>query len=150
MIRRPPRSTLFPYTTLFRSPDIPAAAGLPGQLDSAEDVRATGDVGEARVGVVPLGHRPPGRPPDAAAIEELGLSPVEAPVVAPAAVPEIEDRRPFDEERPLLGEERLDVTQIHDGGVHLDLPEVGVDRPAEREVAADPDLEIRSRAGGVA
>src|SRR5436305_3851885 len=26
MIRRPPRSTLFPYTTLFRSP--PAAAGL--------------------------------------------------------------------------------------------------------------------------
>src|SRR5256886_3899522 len=25
MIRRPPRSTLFPYTTLFRSPDGPAA-----------------------------------------------------------------------------------------------------------------------------
>src|SRR3712207_8764335 len=24
MIRRPPRSTLFPYTTLFRSPDIDA------------------------------------------------------------------------------------------------------------------------------
>src|SRR5689334_23439811 len=24
MIRRPPRSTLFPYTTLFRSPDIAA------------------------------------------------------------------------------------------------------------------------------
>src|SRR6266508_892562 len=35
MIRRPPRSTLFPYTTLFRSPRRPArprrlAAGLPG------------------------------------------------------------------------------------------------------------------------
>src|SRR3989442_9013812 len=28
MIRRPPRSTLFPYTTLFRSP--PAARALPG------------------------------------------------------------------------------------------------------------------------
>src|SRR3989449_7402603 len=28
MIRRPPRSTLFPYTTLFRSPD-PARAGAP-------------------------------------------------------------------------------------------------------------------------
>src|SRR5258708_25833493 len=30
MIRRPPRSTLFPYTTLFRSPSrsLPAAAGL--------------------------------------------------------------------------------------------------------------------------
>ena len=25
MIRRPPRSTLFPYTTLFRSPDVTAA-----------------------------------------------------------------------------------------------------------------------------
>src|SRR5256885_8721212 len=30
MIRRPPRSTLFPYTTLFRSP---AAAGLGSGLD---------------------------------------------------------------------------------------------------------------------
>src|SRR5258708_24829320 len=27
MIRRPPRSTLFPYTTLFRSPRRPARAG---------------------------------------------------------------------------------------------------------------------------
>src|SRR2546430_10155496 len=26
MIRRPPRSTLFPYTTLFRSPGLPAPA----------------------------------------------------------------------------------------------------------------------------
>src|SRR2546425_113176 len=28
MIRRPPRSTLFPYTTLFRSPRRPGATGL--------------------------------------------------------------------------------------------------------------------------
>src|SRR2546422_10642242 len=27
MIRRPPRSTLFPYTTLFRSPDFPDRFG---------------------------------------------------------------------------------------------------------------------------
>src|SRR2546422_7132559 len=27
MIRRPPRSTLFPYTTLFRSPTLPRWAG---------------------------------------------------------------------------------------------------------------------------
>src|SRR5256886_15125862 len=32
MIRRPPRSTLFPYTTLFRSPLL----GRPGQEDEAE------------------------------------------------------------------------------------------------------------------
>src|SRR2546426_3146061 len=32
MIRRPPRSTLFPYTTLFRSAlSVPAAHGLFGQ-----------------------------------------------------------------------------------------------------------------------
>src|SRR2546429_6490975 len=35
MIRRPPRSTLFPYTTLFRSSDS-AATTLP---ESEEDVR---------------------------------------------------------------------------------------------------------------
>src|SRR5256885_7841355 len=30
MIRRPPRSTLFPYTTLFRSPPAPASGvGIP-------------------------------------------------------------------------------------------------------------------------
>src|SRR5205809_5194815 len=32
MIRRPPRSTLFPYTTLFRSPSPPTAyRGTPGR-----------------------------------------------------------------------------------------------------------------------
>src|SRR5438132_9869970 len=33
MIRRPPRSTLFPYTTLFRSPDV----GQPCRGDSGDD-----------------------------------------------------------------------------------------------------------------
>src|SRR5947208_7923285 len=33
MIRRPPRSTLFPYTTLFRSPDDPAPSVLDGPLE---------------------------------------------------------------------------------------------------------------------
>src|SRR5436190_18055995 len=41
MIRRPPRATLFPYTTLFRSPRLAdVAAGIenvrPGQLVSVE------------------------------------------------------------------------------------------------------------------
>src|SRR2546422_10194213 len=39
MIRRPPRSTLFPYTTLFRSrPVLPAGAGGPG--GGVRDARA--------------------------------------------------------------------------------------------------------------
>src|SRR3712207_6951154 len=32
MIRRPPRSTLFPYTTLFRSPGAPAGQPVVGVL----------------------------------------------------------------------------------------------------------------------
>src|SRR3712207_7746835 len=38
MIRRPPRSTLFPYTTLFRSPQTPG--GKPMDFTIPEDVRA--------------------------------------------------------------------------------------------------------------
>src|SRR5688572_32647880 len=37
MIRRPPRSTLFPYTTLFRS--LPAARGHPEAVDQDDRVR---------------------------------------------------------------------------------------------------------------
>src|SRR3712207_8797003 len=49
MIRRPPRSTLFPYTTLFRSP------GRAGDRARRLDVGA-GPVGQAR------DRRGPGRP----------------------------------------------------------------------------------------
>src|SRR5258705_4651279 len=37
MIRRPPRSTLFPYTTLFRSDENDAGTGPAGQLYEALD-----------------------------------------------------------------------------------------------------------------
>src|SRR5690554_7648619 len=47
MIRRPPRSTLFPYTTLFRSVDVDVdQAGrdvVPGHVDGLEGTRR-GDV----------------------------------------------------------------------------------------------------------
>src|SRR3712207_2264536 len=49
MIRRPPRSTLFPYTTLFRSGDAAlrqAGGGAAGELD---DVLAAGVHGEQHV-----------------------------------------------------------------------------------------------------
>src|SRR3712207_7024596 len=36
MIRRPPRSTLFPYTTLFRSLSSIQAAGAPWEIGLAE------------------------------------------------------------------------------------------------------------------
>src|SRR3712207_3422466 len=37
MIRRPPRSTLFPYTTLFRSRVVSALAGVPFELVLVDD-----------------------------------------------------------------------------------------------------------------
>src|SRR5256886_4229989 len=43
MIRRPPRSTLFPYTTLFRSKDlVPGLARVPGLAPAAPDARVRG------------------------------------------------------------------------------------------------------------
>src|SRR5205807_7715070 len=44
MIRRPPRSTLFPYTTLFRSVDQAAARPEPQQRRSGHQVAAGGGV----------------------------------------------------------------------------------------------------------
>src|SRR5206468_6188630 len=40
MIRRPPRSTLFPYTTLFRSPCSPSAGFRPSSAPSISCGRA--------------------------------------------------------------------------------------------------------------
>src|SRR3712207_7179143 len=54
MIRRPPRSTLFPYTTLFRSPDraheLPELRGRggPGVVDVLARGAAGGPVGRRR------------------------------------------------------------------------------------------------------
>src|SRR2546427_9286519 len=50
MIRRPPRSTLFPYTTLFRSPDGPPAR------------RAAGPSGDRLLAVGIQPAAPPHRP----------------------------------------------------------------------------------------
>src|SRR2546421_7070684 len=44
MIRRPPRSTLFPYTTLFRS-----VAGVAVDVDDVEELSAASDAGEPGV-----------------------------------------------------------------------------------------------------
>src|SRR3712207_8278511 len=61
MIRRPPRSTLFPYTTLFRSVGVCIATSGPGatnfvtcladaKMDSVPIIAITGQVGTAVIG----------------------------------------------------------------------------------------------------
>src|SRR2546422_11729072 len=65
MIRRPPRSTLFPYTTLFRSPEDqtprvgkdpvgvePEAEPLPQPAEHVEEQGRPGVVGEQRLDAV--------------------------------------------------------------------------------------------------
>src|SRR3712207_7357155 len=56
MIRRPPRSTLFPYTTLFRSRSwgcsMTIRVGQPGLLTTVQD---TGRFGEYAIGMPPSG-----------------------------------------------------------------------------------------------
>src|SRR3712207_8821024 len=69
MIRRPPRSTLFPYTTLFRSPaDVSAARDVAeeqAQREAGQDLRAERHARNARHGVPlpegtvhPIGSKP--------------------------------------------------------------------------------------------
>src|SRR5256885_6235929 len=55
MIRRPPRSTLFPYTTLFRSPHDVCGAGVIDQHLGQPAVGAQADGGE-RLSGTGLGH----------------------------------------------------------------------------------------------
>src|SRR2546430_10907121 len=70
MIRRPPRSTLFPYTTLFRSPlsvarSHPAVALFwPGASRASQGVSRAPELGLPRVDL-DLSVAPPGRHSDA-------------------------------------------------------------------------------------
>src|SRR3712207_9554794 len=51
MIRRPPRSTLFPYTTLFRSPLVRGlVVGITGAMFAAGVVIATGQAFSTSLG----------------------------------------------------------------------------------------------------
>src|ERR1051325_3497110 len=60
MIRRPPRSTLFPYTTLFRSMDKPEIRDNLHQVRMDELRQATEVIGYDEV--VMLGYRDSGMP----------------------------------------------------------------------------------------
>src|SRR2546430_11336593 len=46
MIRRPPRSTLFPYTTLFRSDSVQSSAPVPASLGAPDSLSTGGPLDE--------------------------------------------------------------------------------------------------------
>src|SRR3712207_7942551 len=56
MIRRPPRSTLFPYTTLFRSEVVVADGDLQGVVDAIVKAARTGKIGDGKVWVTEVDH----------------------------------------------------------------------------------------------
>src|SRR5687768_18094603 len=59
MIRRPPRSTLFPYTTLFRSPPPAGGRAKPGYLQPDALLRGGEGVGGRVEHVQPAAVSPP-------------------------------------------------------------------------------------------
>src|SRR3712207_8574798 len=59
MIRRPPRSTLFPYPTLFRSRDVPDDRQLRGRRTRHQRLHGDG-------GLLPVDPATAGGPPDRA------------------------------------------------------------------------------------
>src|SRR2546426_4244981 len=63
MIRRPPRSTLFPYTTLFRSEKLPAMiSDIPRVIETGPDALPGGTGGGMRAIATRLRkHGPAGR-----------------------------------------------------------------------------------------
>src|SRR3989440_9763215 len=77
MIRRPPRSTLFPYTTLFRSRHRVSSSHLlyrPGRVERLEPALHLGELGKSPRGV--FLHERQGRPDDPVGVTRL-LSRVE-------------------------------------------------------------------------
>src|SRR3712207_8541543 len=73
MIRRPPRSTLFPYTTLFRSRDGEARSSVRRRASLRADCRCGGGVAEAPGSGLAGGPAKPVYQP-AARGEDVGLA----------------------------------------------------------------------------
>src|SRR3989454_12208231 len=100
MIRRPPRSTLFPYTTLFRSPPPLAPRGEDGARDATH-----GRGGVRRVAAGGARALPPAHAEELAARE-----PAPAPDIRELAHPRGRRRGP---PHPLPPEQRLPAAGRH-------------------------------------
>src|SRR2546427_5696980 len=114
MIRRPPRSTLFPYTTLFRS-QLPPGEGLgaswqPEGAAGAEHDRGLAgcplllELGQVRAGDALLAHvGPPGVKRRGVRLDHVRAAGVDEPAAAQRSEDRDEDdrrREPFRPDRP--------------------------------------------------
>src|SRR3989454_3922816 len=162
MIRRPPRSTLFPYTTLFRSPTLKGGLGTTLSLRTAH-CRAQASAWESRAAELPSLRR--------SAYESQGLGEPEHDVEVLHGLPrrslhQVVDRRDHREARPThvldggdAQRHAIPVHHVFEGGQgaahHLNagLSAIGrlvdplrralVERPGERDVdrLEDPPLD---------
>src|SRR5256884_1286675 len=63
MIRRPPRSTLFPYTTLFRSKKLIAGTGVESTTETIERTKRAAQLGyDAALVKTPYYYKPAYKP----------------------------------------------------------------------------------------
>src|SRR5690606_26040893 len=108
----------------------PAALRLPRHLRRADDRRRVRHVRVNRLrGQITLRT-----PADPARVQEVR--------VHSATLAEAEDLISFGEEGALLVEARLEGGEVQVGGVHLDLAEVRVHRRVQRDVGAEPVLQV--------
>src|ERR1035438_8805636 len=112
MIRRPPRSTLFPYTTLFRSGN-----GLLAQTEIEPHV-AGAQVAAGRIDLAILGGSAGGDPHLGAEAESVAFPAARLdgqPVIAVAAVVAVEQRR-----AAAIGDDNVEISVVgeigHGGG----------------------------------
>src|SRR3989454_3839869 len=116
MIRRPPRSPLFPYTTLFRSPDVLAAdaADATGDVGREEDLKSVAADRGPRVATRPRELRHQHRRPELTLVTDPGaLVNVEAPRTTQPRAREDQRR---DTRRLVLEDRRTGVVggRVHD------------------------------------
>src|SRR2546430_17322427 len=94
MIRRPPRSTLFPYTTLFRSNAVDVYVGASRRYDLLAEGFGIAIVEASACGLPVVGGRA-GGVPDAVRDGETGIlvDPDDAAAVAHGITPVLDDAR---------------------------------------------------------
>src|SRR2546429_2798722 len=94
MIRRPPRSTLFPYTTLFRSPSVqagrlaaPFQTADPGQTATIVAARGSGPLTAADTAAVSKVEQAVRGVPGVSSVRDAGTSPDRSAAPAVVTVP---------------------------------------------------------------